>query len=154
VFYHRGKSCHEYADWTWDGIRFHFFPIKMLSGTKNNRSCVLHISNQSDQLLLTGDIERIAETQLLAQYGDSLKSSVMLVPHHGSQTSSSSGFLKMVAPKYAVLSYGFDNRYHFPHPKIMQRYQDAHIQLFATAEQGMIHMWFQRKKLAIMPFLT
>lgn len=154
VFYHRGKSCHEYADWTWDGIRFHFFPIKMLSGTKNNRSCVLHISNQSNQLLLTGDIERIAETQLLAQYGDSLKSSVMLVPHHGSQTSSSSGFLKMVAPKYAVLSYGFDNRYHFPHLKIMQRYQDAHIQLFATAEQGMIHVWFQRKKLAIMPFLT
>ncbi len=154
AFYHRGKSCHDYADWTWDGIRFHFFPLKMLSGTKNNRSCVLHISNQSDQLLLTGDIERIAETQLIELYGASLKSTVMVVPHHGSQTSSSSSFLKVVAPKYAVLSYGFDNRYHFPHLKIMRRYQDAHIQLFATAEQGMIHLRFQRKKLAITPFLT
>ncbi|PJD93409.1 MAG: DNA internalization-related competence protein ComEC/Rec2 [Legionella sp.] len=153
-FYRRGQSCHTYADWTWDGIRFHFFPISKILGSKNNRSCVLQISNQSGQLLLTGDIEQQAESYLIQQYGTSLHSSVMIVPHHGSQTSSSGHFLNAVAPQYAILSYGFDNRYHFPHAKVIQRYHHAHVQLFSTSQQGMIHVGFQRNKIKITPFLT
>ncbi len=149
-FYHQGQSCHTYQDWTWEGVRFHFFPLRSHTESKNNRSCVLQISNQSGQLLLTGDIERVAEQELVHKYGSYLHANVLVVPHHGSKTSSSLVFLKTVAPDYAVLSYGFDNRYHFPHRQVMQRYRDLHISTLATADQGLVRIDFQKKSWEIL----
>lgn len=151
-FYHRGHPCHQTPDWDWDGIHFHFFPIVTLQDSKNNRSCVLQITNTAGQLLLTGDIEREAEHILVTSYGEALKSTVMVVPHHGSKTSSTRAFLKAVAPQTAVMSYGFDNRYHFPHAQAVRGYQDQGITVFATAEQGMISLWFHTKSLVINSF--
>ncbi|MCX7090284.1 MAG: DNA internalization-related competence protein ComEC/Rec2 [Legionellales bacterium] len=145
-FYQRSKPCHRYPDWTWEGIHFHFFPLRSHPKSTNNRSCVLQISNKSGRLLLTGDIEHVAEQELIHRYGAALHANVLVVPHHGSQTSSSWAFLKTVAPDYAVLSYGFDNRYHFPHRQIMQRYRDLNIPTIATAEHGMIQIVFQKNK--------
>ncbi len=143
-FYHRGTSCHTHSDWIWDGVRFHFFQMHSNATTKNNHSCILQISNQSGQILLTGDIEKSAEQALIQTYGPHLQSTILVVPHHGSNTSSSLSFLQTVTPKYAILSYGFDNRYHFPHAKVMNRYHDLHIPTIATAEHGMITLSFQK----------
>lgn len=145
-FYHRGDACHTYPDWDWEGVHFHFFPLRQDLGTTNNHSCVLQISNASGQVLLTGDIEKAAEQVLVKSYGIKLRSSILVVPHHGSHTSSSTHFLQTVAPHYALFSYGFDNRYHLPHAHVMQRYQNLNIKTLATAEHGMISIWLHKKK--------
>lgn len=136
-FYHRGGSCHNHSPWEWDGVSFRFFSINQLSNKKNNHSCVLQISTRSGQVLLTGDIERPAEEYLMRTYGKKLASSVMLIPHHASKTSSTAGFIKMVSPKYAIVSYGFDNRYHFPHSQALSHYKQQGIAVFDTVSCGM-----------------
>ncbi|MCR9192146.1 MAG: DNA internalization-related competence protein ComEC/Rec2 [Gammaproteobacteria bacterium] len=149
-YYHRGDDCHTYPDWTWDGVLFHFFSLSAMTANKNNHSCVLQVSNQSGQLLLTGDIEQIAEQMLVDKYGERLHSTVLVSPHHGSKTSSSLGFLNAVAPEYAILSYGFDNRYHFPHAVVMDRYRRAKIKTYGTAEEGMLTVLFSKKSVEIL----
>jgi competence protein ComEC len=133
-------SCHEYPAWNWDEVTFRFFPIQGDFKGKNNRSCVLQVSNAAGQVLLTGDIERPAETYLVHRYGQTLASSVLVIPHHGSKTSSSSMFVEVVAPTQAVVSYGFDNRYHFPHQQAMRVYQTQHIPVYATEACGLIRI--------------
>lgn len=138
LFYKRGQSCHDYPDWTWDGILFHFFANPQAFQTKNNSSCVLQIINGTQRILLTGDIESQAEDYLIKAYGNRLSSQILVIPHHGSKTSSSNHFLNKVSPKYAIASFAFDNRYHFPHPIVIQRYHKHHITVYNTADCGMI----------------
>lgn len=144
AFYKRGKSCHDYPDWTWDGISFHFFANPSALQTKNNSSCVLQISNSKHRFLLTGDIENQAEKYLIKTYGTRLSSQVLVIPHHGSKTSSSNYFLDSVSPKYAIASFGLDNRYHFPHPIVMQRYRKHQITVYNTADCGMISAFLRQ----------
>lgn len=139
-FYKHGLACHKYPAWNWDGVSFKFFPISIHLPHKNNNSCVLQIATTGGKMLMSGDIEKIAEDYLIKTYGSSLKSSVLLVPHHGSKTSSSNNFVAQVAPQYAIASYGFDNRYHFPHTQAMQSYQRHHIPVYSTLECGMIRV--------------
>ncbi len=138
VFYKRGSSCHHYSDWNWDGVSFHFFSIATPLKSKNNSSCVLQISTPAGQVLLSGDIEKPAEQYLVATYGTKLASSVLIIPHHGSKTSSTPAFIKNVAPRYAIVSYGFDNRYHFPHQLAMKTYQQRSIPVYNTVDCGMM----------------
>jgi len=144
-FYRRGVSCHQYPKWNWDGVSFRFFPIKNNFRGKNNRSCILQVSTGGGQVLLSGDIEKSAENDLIKTYGSDLASSVLLIPHHGSKTSSSPSFIEQVAPRYAIASYGFDNRYHFPHAEAMRTYKRHHIEVYNTMECGMVrvklHPW-------------
>ena len=144
--YGRGVSCHEYSDWVWDGVKFHFFSNPTLVTTKNNSSCVLQISNAQGHVLLTGDIEKQAEDYLIQTYDNKLSSEVLIVPHHGSKTSSTESFLNIVSPRYAVVSYGFDNRYRFPHQEVMQRYKNHGIALFDTVLCGMTSVYLIDKK--------
>ena len=149
--YGRGVSCHEYPDWTWDGIKFHFFSNPTLVTTKNNSSCVLQISNIKGRVLLTGDIEKQAEDYLIQTYDKKLSSQVLVVPHHGSKTSSTGSFLKKVSPRYAVVSYGFDNRYRFPHQEVMQRYKSQGIAVYDTVLCGMTSVFLRNKKEILQP---
>lgn len=137
-FYQRGKSCHRESDWVWEGVRFHFFPLNDTTQRQNNRSCVLQIQHPSGSLLLTGDIEHAAEEVLRKRYGAALASTVMVVPHHGSQTSSSLAFVKRVHPRFVMVSYGLDNRYRFPHKKAMSVYQELGIPVYNTVACGML----------------
>ncbi len=137
-FYHRGSPCHDYPSWTWDGVSFRFFSLKNLSSQKNNHSCVLQLSTRSGRLLLTGDIEKEAEAHLVATYGHELASTFMVIPHHASKTSSTSAFVEQVSPQYAIVSYGFDNRYHFPHQQALQAYQQRQIPILNTVDCGMV----------------
>lgn len=136
-FYHRGLSCHDYPPWQWDGINFRFFPIKKQFKSKNNSSCILQVSSPHARVLLTGDIEKDAETYLIKTYGSQLTSDVLILPHHGSKTSSSYRFLMEVAPVYGIASLGFDNRFHFPHAKTIKSLQSLGIQFYRTDECGM-----------------
>lgn len=139
-FYHRGANCHQYPPWQWDGLYFRFFSLPPFND-KNNSSCVLQIKNKTGEILLTGDIEKLAEDYLITTYGSQLKSTVLVLPHHGSQTSSSLHFIQTVSPKYAIISAGFDNRYHFPHPQTLLTLQKLNINYYNTAENGMITVY-------------
>jgi len=146
AFYKRGSSCHKYPSWTWDGVLFRFFAIAKPLKSKNNTSCVLQITTQAGQVLLTGDIEKQAERYLVDTYGKELVSSVIVIPHHGSKTSSTIPFIDEVAPQYAVVSYGFDNHYHFPHQIAMQVYQDRQIPVYNTLACGMVSVSLENQK--------
>lgn len=139
-FYKRGVSCHHYPAWRWNEVSFRFFPIvKPLRG-KNNNSCILKIENSAGQVLLSGDIEKLAEDYLVKKYGNKLASTIMLIPHHGSKTSSSAEYVSQIAPRVAIASYGFDNRYHFPHPQAMQTYNNYNIPVYNTVDCGMVRV--------------
>jgi competence protein ComEC len=144
LFYNRGVSCHTYPEWHWDGVAFRFFPIKRHLSGKNNNSCILQIKNAAGSVLLSGDIEKLAENYLLTTYGKALQSDAMLIPHHGSKTSSSMAYVKQVSPQYAFVAYGFDNRYKFPHPQAMQAYSVLNIPVYNTLECGMIRISLQK----------
>jgi competence protein ComEC len=137
-YYKQGLKCHDHPDWKWDGVHFHFLAIKMPFKDKNNSSCILQISTQAGRILLTGDIEKVAEDYLVRTYGPALTSDVLIVPHHGSKTSSSYRFLLEIAPRYAIASLGFDNRFHFPHAKTLASMRSLNIPFYRTDECGMV----------------
>ena len=144
-FYHQGMGCHTSRTWTWNGIHFEFLPIKARFNTTNNHSCILKITTQGTSMLLTGDIEKAAETYLIRHYKDKLKADVLLIPHHGSKTSSSVEFVATVNPRMAIASYALHNQYHFPHKKAMEVYRQQHVELYNTAEFGMISVTLSAK---------
>ena len=141
-FYQRGKNCHEEPPWDWDGIHFRFLPVKQTFRDKNNSSCVLQISNSAGKVLLTGDIEQLAEYYLVAIYKEQLHSDLLVVAHHGSKTSSTDPFIARVSPDFAIISAGFDNRYHFPHPQTLKTLNKYQISVYDTMDCGMVTMAF------------
>ncbi len=138
------QACEAGLRWNWDGVNFAILhPDKFYRGRKsNNRSCVLKIWNEHNSILLPGDIERKAELQLINLYPDNLDSDVLLVAHHGSNSSSASAWLEKVTPQLAVVSAGYRNRFGHPTEKIKQRYQLFNIDLLNTASSGMIMLKF------------
>jgi hypothetical protein len=77
----------------------------------NDLSCVLRVSAGARSMLLTGDIERASEALLVARSPQSLRADVLLVPHHGSKTSSSEEFLAAVGPSMAVIPGGLSQSF-------------------------------------------
>ncbi len=137
-YYQHGLKCHTYPKWQWDNVRFRFLPITMTFPDKNNNSCILQISTKGGRALLTGDIEKIAEDYLVRTYGAQLNSDILIVPHHGSKTSSSYRFLLETAPHYAIASLGFDNRFHFPHDQTLVTMSSLQIPFYRTDKCGMV----------------
>ncbi|VAW52154.1 DNA internalization-related competence protein ComEC/Rec2 [hydrothermal vent metagenome] len=138
------QLCVADMKWQWDGVDFAFLsPKKVFSSLRqgkkrNNVSCVLQISSKAGKTLFTGDIEKAAEKQLLQQYGKQLASDVLIVPHHGSKTSSSLAFVQTVNPKIALISVGYKNRYRLPSNKIVARYQLLNRDVLQTDSSGAI----------------
>lgn len=96
--------CQSGISWVWDGVIFKFIHPNQSDVWKgNNQSCVLQVIGKKGSVLLTGDIEKPAEAHIIRQ-GYDLKSTVLLAPHHGSQTSSHPAFLKAVMPEYIIVS--------------------------------------------------
>ncbi|MFT6926013.1 MAG: competence protein ComEC [Psychromonas sp.] len=117
--------------------------VKVLSpltaGTNNNNnSCVLRIDDGNYSLLLTGDIEKKQELKLVAKYGQALKSTLLLAPHHGSKYSSSETFIKTVAPQWVIFSAGFMNQWGFPATQVKLRYQDQNVRMVNSGLNGFI----------------
>jgi competence protein ComEC len=131
--------CEEKTHWQWDGVRFEIlYPPMNHHYLGNNSSCVLKISNHSKSILLVGDIEKAAENYLVYAKQKDLRSTVLIVPHHGSKTSSSIEFLNYVQPVYALFPTGFHNRFKFPHKIVLNRYERLGSKIYNTATEGTI----------------
>jgi competence protein ComEC len=127
--------------WDWDGVAFEVLhpsqdDLDQPGQRPNALSCVLRIVDaQGVAALLVGDIERPQEQALLAR-GAPLAASVLLVPHHGSKTSSSAAFLGAVAPRIALVQAGYRNRFGHPVPAVVQRYRAQGAALAASPACG------------------
>lgn len=125
--------------WAWDGVRFAFLhPADAQAAARraNDLSCVLRVEAGGRSMLLTGDIERIAEMDLVRRAPEALRSDVLLVPHHGSRTSSSPEFLAAVRPAVAVAPVGYLNRFGHPNAEVLQRYAAADVPVRRTDLEG------------------
>jgi competence protein ComEC len=141
------EPCVAGRGWEWDGVAFEFLHPGTGTGTgpaarANNRSCVLRIAAPGGRVLLTGDIERAAERELLQRAPALLPAEALLVPHHGSATSSSPEFVKEVAPRYAVFTVGYRNRFGHPRGDVLERYRSAGSTLLRTDTGGAVEMRF------------
>jgi competence protein ComEC len=131
------KLCEAPSQWEWEGVQFRLLsPTDLQQKNRNNLSCVLKVTAGEHSILLTGDIEKGAEKQLVALEEDALKSSILVVPHHGSLTSSSDDFIRRVLPQYALYPVGLGNHYGFPKQAILERYQAIGSQNLIVFETG------------------
>jgi len=134
------QACTAGQQWQWEGVYFSvLYPQEADYAKKlkpNALSCVIRIESASGiSALLVADIEAAQESQLV-QSGVSLKSDWLLVPHHGSATSSTPAFLKAVSPSMAWVQAGYRNRFGHPRPDVMARYASQGIRVFQSALCG------------------
>jgi competence protein ComEC len=154
------QACMAGQSWTWDGVRFDVLHPTAADYAQRHRlppnalSCVVRVSTQGPHAasaLLTGDIESAQEAALLKRAitssGDSLRSTVLIVPHHGSDTSSTRPFLAAVAPMQAVVQVARRNRYGHPAPEVMARYQDMSLPVIGSPSCG-AYIWHSQDGLS------
>lgn len=138
------QRCEAGQQWEWDGVQFevlHPQPADYLASPPpkpNALSCVLRISAGQRTALLVGDIEAAQEARLVQalQGTGHLHADVLLVPHHGSKTSSTPEFLQAVAPQWALVQAGYRNRFGHPAAPVVERYAQARINLVSSPRCG------------------
>ncbi len=125
--------------WQWDGVDFEVLHPAAgdyaMPARSNAMSCVLRLSNGRRSALLAGDIE-LAQEQRLVAAGATLRADVLLVPHHGSKTSSSAAFLDAVQPTLAFAQAGYRNRFGHPAPMVLARYRERRIVVVSSPVCG------------------
>jgi competence protein ComEC len=133
------RRCQAGHGWEWDGVRFEFLHPQpgWESARRNNQSCVLRVEAGAASMLLTGDIERAAEGVLVEKIR---RTDVLLVPHHGSRTSSSAEFIAALAPRWAIVPAGYRNRFGHPAREVLERYARAGVPLLRTDMDGAVHV--------------
>jgi competence protein ComEC len=131
--------CRAGERWEWDGVRFEFLhpPAGWELARRNNQSCVLRVETAGAAMLLTGDVERVAEAALTDK---TVKADVLLVPHHGSRTSSSEEFIAAVAPRWAIVPAGYRNRFGHPVRDVLARYEGAGVRVLRTDLDGAVEV--------------
>lgn len=135
------QPCAAGQRWHWDGVLFEVLhPEDPTAAVRSNaRSCVLKVSGRGGAALLTGDIEALQELRLVHRQGAALAAQVLLVPHHGSKTSSLPVFVHEVHPKWALVQAGYRNRFHHPAPSVVATYEEAAAELIRTDLCGAWH---------------
>ncbi|AGZ28560.1 DNA internalization-related competence protein ComEC/Rec2 [Burkholderia pseudomallei] len=129
--------------WRWDGVEFDaLWPAggPRAGGATNAQSCVLRVSAGGRAALLTGDVDARSERALVAGSRGALAAQVLVVPHHGSRTSSTEPFLDSVKPRIAIFQVGYANRFHHPHPTVWARYAGRGIELPRTDRDGAVRV--------------
>ena len=111
-------------------------------GFDNAHSCVVRIRGSGGSTLLTGDVEAAGERALVARLGKGLATDVLVVPHHGSATSSTREFLDAVSPSVALFSTAEHGRFRLPHPDVRSRYVDAGVATYSTSRCGAVTLEF------------
>jgi competence protein ComEC len=147
IIIEQGQCSH--ATWQYDGVSFVRFQAK---GFKegNNGSCLLKVTSAVGQsVLFTGDIEKEAEFELVAQKKVDLSANILIVPHHGSRSSSSNEFLNVINGQVAIVSAGFLNHYGHPHAQILAKYDDRNMMVYTTAYDGAIQVAFPPRQEAL-----
>lgn len=131
--------CQATQAWDWDGVNFSVLhPPPLFPYLRNDSSCVLRIEASGRVALLPGDIGKQVEVRLLNAHPGGLQADLLLVPHHGSLTSSSTDFIQDIAPRWAVVSAGAENRFGLPRTEVLDRYSRAGSTVLNTATAGAI----------------
>lgn len=136
--------CDTRDNWHWDGIDFDILhPSKDDYAEEdrktNDLGCVLKIIAPGGTVLMTADIEKKSEAELIERNMDdpaALKADVLVMPHHGSKTSSTEAFLDAVKPEVALIPVGYRNRFRHPNPDVLARYAERGIKVYRTDESG------------------
>ena len=141
--YRPDSACTAGRRWDWDGVSFEVLhPPDGHSGFDNDHSCVVRVEGSGGSALLTGDVEAGGERTLVARWGEGLATDVLVVPHHGSATSSTRGFLDAVSPSIALISTAEGGRFRLPNPEVLSRYADAGVAAYSTSRCGAITLEF------------
>ncbi len=123
-------------------MRFEFLhpPLDHAVTRRNNLSCVLRIATAAGAVLLTGDIERPAELALLSR--GIPRTEIVIVPHHGSRSSSSREFIAALSPAWAIVPVGYRSRFGHPAAEVLERYRAAGAKVVRTDLEGAVHIRF------------
>lgn len=130
------EVCRRGDSWHWDGVSFSVLhPPAGFAGGDNDRSCAILVAGAGGRALLLADPESAGEAALLTQ---DLAADVVLVPHHGSRSSSQAALVAAVSARHAIASAGFGNRWGMPDPAVVARWRSAGTTVHATAEEGAV----------------
>ncbi|CAM6835720.1 MULTISPECIES: ComEC family protein [Enterobacter] len=139
------RPCFRGQNWRWQGLTFTVhWPPANYPAQGNNRSCVVKIDDGEQSVLLTGDIEAQAEQAMLSHYWRYLTSTLIQVPHHGSNTSSSLPMVQRVEGQIALDSAARYNAWHFPSAKVVRRYRKEGYIWHDTPHSGQISVTFSQ----------
>ncbi|MGY0616368.1 DNA internalization-related competence protein ComEC/Rec2 [Vibrio sp. FJH11] len=133
-------TCHSGADWDWQGLNVEvLWPPQPVKRAYNPHSCVFRIRDPASgfKALFTGDIEAISEWILLRE-PDKLRSDIMLVPHHGSKSSSNPRFIDAVSPTLAIASLAKENQWGMPAESVVASYIEADSIWLDTGHRGQV----------------
>ncbi|MEQ4923895.1 DNA internalization-related competence protein ComEC/Rec2 [Proteus hauseri] len=145
--------CLQGQSWRWKGLFFHaLWPINLHTSPKNNESCVISVSDGRQSILLTGDIEKESEAQLVRLKNNQLKADILQVPHHGSQTSSTLSFIQAVSPNIALVSAARYSPWRLPSGKVHRRYKNEAINWLTTPISGQISIEFKQNKRDVLTY--
>ena len=144
------RRCVRGEHWRWDGVEFEWLhPGRAPYARDNDGSCVLRVRASGHTLLLAGDVEARAEAELLAARAEALHAlTVVIAPHHGSRTSSTAAFVETTRPAWVVYAVGHRNRWNFPVPEVVARYEDVGARALRTSTSGAIRFEFAPGPLA------
>jgi len=137
------RRCVAGQRWRWDGVDFevlhpqpdHYGQDGRGRLSSNAMSCVLRVSNGAHSAWLGGDIDAAQEVRLALARPD-LRTTVMMAPHHGSQTSSSPVLLNTLRPDWVIVQSGHRNRFNHPAPVVLERYAQRGIPWVNSPECG------------------
>ena len=137
------ERCADGMRWRWDGVDFdvlHPTPAAYADprARTNDLSCVVRIAAGEARVLLAGDIEARSESRLLHERRDVLAADALVVPHHGSRTSSTPRFVAAVDPAIAIFTPGYRNRFGHPRPEVVARYVARGAATLRTDRDGAI----------------
>ena len=142
------RFCERGHRWGWDGVQFEFLhpapvqptikssQVSKTKPSKNAQSCVLHVQGSHHSALLPGDIGVKQEQLLLEQHASGLTADLVVVAHHGSDTSSSPHFVQQLRAQHAIVQTGYLNRFGHPHAAIKQRWLEAEAKFWQTDRHG------------------
>jgi len=135
--------CVDGMRWRWDGVDFEVLhpPAAYYRDARartNDLSCVVAVTAGGSRVLLPGDIEAASEIRLLHEARDALVADVLVVPHHGSRTSSTPAFVAAVDPAVAIFTPGYRNRFGHPRPEVVARYGSRGTAVVRTDRDGAI----------------
>ena len=141
------RACLRGERWRWDGVDFEFLhPEDQSYSQRNNHACVLKVTASGGKLLITSDIETEVERELTKTYGSRLRADVLVVPHHGSKTSSTQLFIDAVKPQIALLPVGYRNRYKHPKAEVVARYRAAGASVYHSDHEGAMKVIFDAEE--------
>ena len=135
-------GCANLGSWVWSGVRFQVLQADLPQGSDNDRSCVLGIFTDDTQVILAGDIEQAAERGLLKTLPQQVD--LLLVPHHGSRTSSHRAFVAHLGTRFAIATASMNNPFGHPHPEVRKRYREAGARFMSTGVVGALR-WSSRR---------